>query len=166
MSGDVIVYRKRRNIELVGIIFAILIGAGATIITHLFRDGALPKTIIYFCIAWIVICLGAHLSVRKFASFADPAVLPIVLTLNGLGLAMIHRLDMSLSTSQALSQFIWTIAGQVLHFLGAGFLQLVEFVPKQFVIYPVIESNFFLVSANEITTIDEVFTNGVSADSN
>nr|WP_076387907.1 FtsW/RodA/SpoVE family cell cycle protein [Vaginimicrobium propionicum] len=123
MSGNVIVYRKRRNIELVGIIFAILIGAGATIITHLFRDGALPKTIIYFCIAWAVICLGAHLSVRKFASFADPAVLPIVLTLNGLGLAMIHRLDMSLSTSQALSQFIWTIAGIVLFSLVLALLK-------------------------------------------
>jgi peptidoglycan glycosyltransferase len=46
----------------------------------------------------------AHLAVRKFASRADPTLLPLVTVLNGIGFIAIARLDPTLARVQA----IWT----------------------------------------------------------
>jgi cell division protein FtsW (lipid II flippase) len=53
-----------------------------------------------------------HLVLRWRAAYADPLLLPIVTTLNGLGLVMIHRLDLAKgklgSDGDAYRQIIWT----------------------------------------------------------
>jgi cell division protein FtsW (lipid II flippase) len=46
-------------------------------------------------LAYLALFAIAHLAVRRFAPFADPLVLPCVALLNGLGLVMIHRLDLA-----------------------------------------------------------------------
>lgn len=117
MSADqTIVYRKRRNVELVGVLIAALFGVGGFMLTHLNRDGELPAQAWTISVIWLVICLAAHFAVRWRAPYADPTLLPIVLALNGLGLAMIHRLDISQQTALAHGQLIWSALGVALFF--------------------------------------------------
>jgi cell division protein FtsW (lipid II flippase) len=52
--------------------------------------------------------------VRLVAPYADPVLLPIVAALNGLGLAIIHRLDLSLDTTYARQQLTWMTLGVLL----------------------------------------------------
>jgi cell division protein FtsW (lipid II flippase) len=69
---------------------------------------------------WVV----AHLVVRKFAPYADPLLLPAVALLVGLGLAVIHRLDLAaeqidsqITREDAPVQLIWATLGVAL-FVG------------------------------------------------
>jgi cell division protein FtsW (lipid II flippase) len=55
--------------------------------------------------------------VRLVAPYADPVLLPVVAALNGLGLAVIHRLDLAEDTGNADQQLIWMTLG-VLLFVG------------------------------------------------
>ncbi len=70
--------------------------------------------------ALVVIC---HVVIRMFAAYADPVVLPIVSALNGLGLAMIHRIDLaneakdSAARTFAGTQLVWMTIGVAL-FVG------------------------------------------------
>ena len=52
--------------------------------------------------------------VRFVAPYADPVLLPVVAALNGLGLAIIHRLDLSLDTTYARQQLTWMTLGVLL----------------------------------------------------
>ncbi|MEG0217669.1 MAG: peptidoglycan glycosyltransferase, partial [Raoultibacter sp.] len=51
----------------------------------------------------------AHLAIRKFAPGADPALLPIVFALSGIGIAFVTRLRPEL----ALGQVTWLFVGVV-----------------------------------------------------
>lgn len=111
MSAEVTVaYRKRRNTELVMVLFAQALGIGAYFLTHLFRDSELPNEWPWVVGIWLGIGIAAHLIVRFTMPYADPVILPLVLLLNGLGLAMIHRLDLATvpAGSDATTQLIWT----------------------------------------------------------
>src|SRR6185503_20787201 len=60
----------------------------------------------------------AHLAIRRFAPYADPLLLPVVALLNGLGLVMIHRLDLAKGTGpgvpgSANQQMLWTLVGVI-----------------------------------------------------
>lgn len=66
-----------------------------------------------------VLMLGSHLVLRRFAPHADPVLLPAVFALNGVGLAMIHRIDLGYAqyrgrdTDFGTIQIGWTIAGVI-----------------------------------------------------
>lgn len=118
-SGDVIVYRRRRNVELALIVLAQSLGFAGWIITSLSLDGVFPNNMPLVASLWFGIGVLAHLVVRFVLPYADPLILPIVLLLNGLGLAMISRLDQATDPvgTSANMQLIWTILG-VLLFVG------------------------------------------------
>lgn len=114
-----VVYHKRRNTELALSILACAIGIGGYLMTHLNRDGALPAGWPIVTAIWVAITVGAHLAVRFKAPYADPVILPCVIALNGLGLAMIHRLDLGQDPvgSAATTQLLWTALGALI-FVG------------------------------------------------
>ena len=61
--------------------------------------------------------IACHIVIRIFAAYADPILLPIVSALNGLGLAMIHRIDLA---NQARDSSVHTFAGTQLVWMTIG----------------------------------------------
>ena len=61
----------------------------------------------------------AHIAVRWRLPYADPVLLPCVIVLNGLGLAMIHRIDLinEPPLNGARQQLIWTALGVIMFIL-------------------------------------------------
>lgn len=116
MGETVLVYRKRRNVELVLLVFSLAVGLGGYALTHLNMDGALPTNLWAVTAVWVGMGLAAHLVVRWFTPYADPVILPSVFLLNGVGLAMIHRIDLIPDPvrNDATTQLIWTGLGLVL----------------------------------------------------
>lgn len=113
LPSVVMVHRKRRNVELALILFAQAIGLGAYALVHLNSGGALPENLPVIAGVWVALGLAAHVVVRIRLPYADPLLLPCTLLLNGLGLAMIHRIDIinSPPTSGATQQLMWSALG-------------------------------------------------------
>ena len=118
--------RKGRNVELTLLLLAVGIVVLAYLNVGLATQGSFPPGLLAHGTGLLVISLAFHLLLRWRASYADPLLLPIVTLLNGLGLVMIHRLDIakgnSVSEGLALKQLIWSalavaIAGAVLFLL-------------------------------------------------
>jgi len=104
--------RKGRNIELVLLLGAVAIVGLAYLNVGLATSGTVPPGIIALTGGYLAVAVGMHLVLRWRASYADPLMLPIVTLLNGLGLVMIHRIDVargdSLTEGVALRQLMWS----------------------------------------------------------
>ena len=122
-TGEIAVFRSRRNVELVLILLACSLGISGYAMTHVTLDGSLPENLIPISTLWIGLGILANFAMRKKAPYADPVFLPIVFALNGMGLAMIHRIDLGWTepTNAAQNQVIWTILGISL-FVGVLFV--------------------------------------------
>lgn len=117
-----VVYRKRRGTELALIIVAALFGIGGFVITTVNMHGGLPVNLLAVAGGWLALCVIAHIVVRLRVPYADPVILPCVIALNGLGLAMIYRLDQDPPASHLVNgQLMWTAVGVVL-FVAVLFL--------------------------------------------
>ncbi|HEY3737959.1 MAG TPA: FtsW/RodA/SpoVE family cell cycle protein [Jatrophihabitans sp.] len=115
----------RRNVELVLLVFAVLIVGAAEAAVEAAIDGHLSPHLLTYAAVPVGIGLITHLVIRKVAPYADPLLLPIVVLLNGLGLVMIHRLDIGLKQFDeqngytfdgpaAPTQVVWTALGLIL----------------------------------------------------
>ena len=120
-------HRRRRGAELFLIVLSLLVGIGAYAAVGLGVDGAIPANIVGYG-GWLaVLVVACHVVVRKTAPYADPVLLPVVAALNGLGLAMIYRIDLAeLAQNEdantfAGDQLIWMTLG-VLLFMAVLFL--------------------------------------------
>ena len=117
---------KRRSTELWMVLFACGIVAFAFANTAFSLKGQHASTFVEYMVAFVVIVLGAHLAVRRWAPYADPLLLPIATVLNGLGIVMIYRLNQAgrygnasasggpistLSKSATVTQIIYSVLG-------------------------------------------------------
>ncbi|MDR1430652.1 MAG: FtsW/RodA/SpoVE family cell cycle protein [Propionibacteriaceae bacterium] len=105
-----IAYRKRRGIEAFMLAIAIALAMGGYIVTQLNIDQQLPAEWPWALGILVALALAAHLVVRIRVPYADPLILPIAMLLNGIGLAMIHRLDLGSDPimHSAELQLMWT----------------------------------------------------------
>ena len=86
--------RSGRASELVLLLPALIIGVGAYALVGLAMEGRVPGNFYVLTFGMAALGLGLHFVVRWRAPYADPVIVPIAITLNGLGLAMIYRLDL------------------------------------------------------------------------
>ena len=116
VSDEVIVYNKRRNVELALLVLAQSFGFAGWLITSLNLYGELPQNLVVVAAIWFGLGIAAHLVVRFRLPYADPVILPSVFLLNGLGLAMIWRIDQIPEpvNDDAATQLLWTVLGLVL----------------------------------------------------
>ncbi|MFL6106876.1 MAG: FtsW/RodA/SpoVE family cell cycle protein, partial [Marmoricola sp.] len=111
------VHRSRRGAELFLLVLSLAVGIGAYAAVGLGAQGKVPPDILTYGGILTVLVLAAHVTVRIKAAYADPILLPIVSALNGLGLAMIHRIDLGLKARHpdqhefAPSQLMWMTLG-------------------------------------------------------
>ncbi|MEQ0561328.1 FtsW/RodA/SpoVE family cell cycle protein [Amycolatopsis sp. NEAU-NG30] len=91
----------RRNTELVLLGFATFIVTVALVLVEANQEQELTASILWLGLAYLGVLTGAHLAVRKWAPYADPVLLPCVALLNGIGLVMIHRIDLALAERAA-----------------------------------------------------------------
>jgi cell division protein FtsW (lipid II flippase) len=113
------VHRRRRGAELFLLVLALVVGVGAYAAVGLGVEGEIPADLFGYG-AWLTaLILGAHVVIRLVAPYADPVLLPVVAALNGLGLAVIHRIDLAREAEGrphdfAQQQLIWMTLGVIL----------------------------------------------------
>ncbi|MGL5819590.1 MAG: FtsW/RodA/SpoVE family cell cycle protein [Phycicoccus sp.] len=104
--------RSGRNVELVLLLGAVGIVGFAYVGLGLATTGTVPPGLAALGIGYLAVALALHVVLRWRASYADPLMLPIIALLNGLGLVMIHRIDIaegrSIGEGVALRQLMWS----------------------------------------------------------
>ncbi len=111
----------RRGTEAALLVFAVVITVVAQCIVDLTITGTLRSELALFGAWFGALWLVAHLVVRRWATYADPLLLPSVALLIGLGLSVIHRLDLAAeqvdsaaTREDAPIQLVWATLGVVL----------------------------------------------------
>ncbi|WP_030170538.1 FtsW/RodA/SpoVE family cell cycle protein [Spirillospora albida] len=123
-------YQRRNAASLALLVFAMVLTLSAFAEVGLARDGKIPTALFGYGGALVVLAMAAYFVQAKFTPYADPLLLPLAVALNGLGLAMIYRLDLDTShdrrvaaaagkkllpdAADAPSQLMWTFVGIVL----------------------------------------------------
>lgn len=100
--------KPRRNAELALLILALAVGIGANALVGVDQEKAFDTDFWFQSSLLAAAALVFHVVLRIRAKYADPVMLPIVIALNGLGLAMIHRLD-RVGEDTGNNQLRWTL---------------------------------------------------------
>jgi cell division protein FtsW (lipid II flippase) len=103
---------RLRNLELMLLVVACAINASAILLVQLGAIGHLDWSLATLGMGLSVLVLAMHVALRVVATDADPFILPIATLLNGLGIAMIYRLDLAEGHEgwgmAAVRQIAWT----------------------------------------------------------
>lgn len=117
--------RTGRTTELVLLLFSLAIAMAAYAAVGLAHDGTLPTGMLGYGGGLAFLYGVAHVALRRLAPHADPVLLPAATLINGLGLAVIHRLDLAYAdraeqlgrevpSAAAPAQLTWMAVGVVL----------------------------------------------------
>jgi cell division protein FtsW (lipid II flippase) len=112
-----IVPRTRRNVELLLLVLAFAVALGAYALVGIAGGEGIPADLAAVGGGLVLLTAALHVVIRLRAPYADPVILPIATAINGLGLVVIHRIDVAhhrhFSASLAPRQLIWTAVGIV-----------------------------------------------------
>ena len=127
LNEPVEVPEPRRNSELYLLLLAYGVVAFAFLNVGLSLKGQQFSNFVTYMIAFIVITLGGHLAVRRWAAYADPLLLPLATMINGIGIVFIYRLTQAgkfgnpgygthglfvpMTTSTTMTQLIYSLIG-------------------------------------------------------
>jgi len=104
--------QKLRNIELGLLVAALGLSALSLALVQWGALGTLDWALLTYAAGLAGLSLGLHLVLRVVARDADPFIVPIATMLNGLGITMIHRLDLSSGATgwaaAGVRQMAWT----------------------------------------------------------
>ncbi|MFL4472910.1 FtsW/RodA/SpoVE family cell cycle protein [Paeniglutamicibacter sp. MACA_103] len=98
----------RRNMELLLLLLALAVAMGAYYLVGINSDDGPSREFITQGLFLAGLALVFHVILRIWAKYADPVILPVTVALNGIGLAMIHRIDLARNDDQAFRQILWT----------------------------------------------------------
>jgi len=104
--------QKLRNLELFLLLIACFINASAVVLVQLGALGKLDSSLVLLGAGLSGLVIALHVVLRFVARDADPFILPIATVLNGLGIAMIYRIDIADQqsgwASAAVRQTVWS----------------------------------------------------------
>jgi len=119
--------QKLRNLELGLLILALGLSALALALVQWGALGTLDWSLLTYAAGLAGLTLGVHLALRLVARDADPFIVPIATMLNGLGITMIHRLDLASGATgwaaAGVRQMAWTAIALI---IAIGVLLLVR----------------------------------------
>lgn len=108
---------KMRNLEAFLLVIAWAIGGGALAIVQLGATGTIDVPGLLWLTPLAALTLVIHIVLRVTAREADPFLLPIATALNGIGIAMITRIDIAEDLtgwdSAGVRQLVWTAIAMV-----------------------------------------------------
>lgn len=112
---------RLRNLELLLLVLAVGIVLGAVALVQLGALGQLDLGVLALMSVLGVLVLAMHIALRLTARDADPLIIPIITVLNGLGIAMIYRIDLADGAtgweSAGIRQIVWTAIAIVIAIL-------------------------------------------------
>ncbi|MEI5584412.1 MULTISPECIES: FtsW/RodA/SpoVE family cell cycle protein [unclassified Agromyces] len=104
--------QKLRNLEFWLLLAACVINSGAIVLVQLGAMGRVDTQLVLLGAGLSALVFGLHIAMRFVARDADPFLLPIATVLNGLGIAMIYRIDIAYGDagwdSAAVRQIVWS----------------------------------------------------------
>ena len=111
--------RRRSELLMLCFAFGVVIFGFANVGFGL--TGGFPAGVLGYVLAYVIVMLGAHLAVRRWAPYADPLLLPLAALLNGIGIFFLYRLQQSrnipasytdtMTSTSTLYQVVWTVIG-------------------------------------------------------
>ena len=111
--------RAGRGTELGLLLLALVIAIASYALVGLGATDELPADVLGYGAGMTGLALLVHVVVRWRAPYADPVIVPVVVALNGIGLAMIYRIDLAreargLTNMFASKQLAWSAISVVL----------------------------------------------------